>query len=279
MKFYFYLICIVLCSVTAQATQSENEKKIDSIIRSIPDGDRYESEQISQKIDESLKQLYAIGSPALPILLDRWQPTMNSNQFHVVITAITDDLLDSTIFTHLYKRNASTSDGRISYLNSAILYASIWDGATSPPEEPRRDWGNCPIEFLDILFAHLDDTSTLTFKNDRGNYDFVRGAISRTVDDIEKKCRAKSILLAEQCIKDAMPNNTVKVPVWMLNNVNAAYLVRSALEQSTDGKIILNMNITLTGSSASKLLREWYKTNRSELIWNRNHRGFIMRKK
>lgn len=275
MKFYFYLICIVLCSVTAQATQSENEKKIDSIIRSIPNGDRYESKEIMDKIYEAKKQILAIDTCVLPVLFDRWQPTMNPNQINILFDVI-GKLLDSTIFTRLYKKNSEMSDGRIAYFNSAILYAAMWDDE-SLLGMPRRDWGDCPIELLDIWFAHLDDTSTLTFQNSKSNYDFVRGIISKMVNDIVNECRAKSPESVEQCIKNAMPNNTVKVPMNFLYGAGIFQFLARSIEKTEDGKQLLKLAVEQKKQPTPEQFRKWYKNHRNELVWDRNSRWFNLK--
>lgn len=263
-------------SLGAKAQQQEANTRVASIIASISES--APKPIISDSTTTNTTQVKGLGKGDLCPLLHEWKPTLSGVQTSFVFkNIIRDEVFDSTIYSCLLLRNRQDSDSRIAYLNTAILYASIWDGATAPPNAPRRDWGVCSVEMLDIWSQHFDDTVTMRFKL-TGNYDFVKGAIAMVMDSLLRPYKEQLTTEEEYttCMSNLFPDDSIAIPMNSFHKANFIVLASRALAQTPEGKRIIAVNQDV-GFSSRKLL-SWYKKYRNRLLWDRKGRCFILRK-
>lgn len=211
---------------------------------------------------------------ALEPLINLWSPSSGAKRSRAIVEAIVSkDVLDHTIYEKLYQKNLTSSDPRVAYLNTAIFYASIWDGATSPPEAPRRNWGICPKNFLELILSKIDDTSTM--KVSLSNHDdFMRRVIELAKAKIAKNCLGRTTEDEfNLCVDELMPKDSINVSIGEMNKLCFIGLTMPVIHEFIQAQS-QKEQIETTFISSNEL-RDWYQKNMDLIVWGKNERCFI----
>lgn len=271
-KIFFVLFFGLLGFCCTKAQPQDINEKVAAIVSSIPDGGYY-SPTVEKKITEAKTQLFLLGKSALAPLINSWKSSLNRNQMKLIFNMLDGDkIFDSTIYSCLISKNRSNPDSRIAYLNAGILYCSIWDGATS--SDPRRNWGNCSIELVDLWMKHIDDTVTIPFRRfSSDRFDFVRGPMAIVEEQVRLNCYMKftSDSLVEDCVKKSFPDSIVNVPTGIFHTINVMTIMLHALYETKE------IEDNPRSLPSSEKLKQWYDKYRNNLVWSRKDRGFILR--